>query len=239
MNKIFDIKRFGFLLKRNLYTSRMFFLQSAGILVAIYLIYIIVGPIMDQFMLSTIFLPLLFFAAISIIILSPAMEEKRDKGKAIFNFILPVSTFEKFTYLILKYVIMIPVMYIIIFSILRWTSEFFIPDDKMTFALKNLDFNDFKHLYQMIAAQSVVLLVYLYTKKYTLIKAIFVLIAIIIAMITISGLTMYATGLQGMNFSGSYFHNIPETTFIDILKKLIVPCGIWVTAYFKLRETEI
>ena len=240
MNKVFDIKRFCNLVKRNLYTSRMQFLQITGLLVAIYLVYILLGPILDFMVLSKMFMGLILVAAMFVVVFSPAFEEKRDKGKAIFNFILPASTFEKYAYLILKHVILIPVLCLIILNIFKYISAAVIPDDYINMMFNVLSWDELKNFYQIIAAQSIVLLVYLYARKYTLIKAVFVLIGLMIAINCLyMGVLTIATDGEGLAGLKSVYRTSQSYLFFDILKVIVVPVGMWVTGYFKLRETEI
>lgn len=251
MNKTFDINRFISYTIRNLYIARKQFLGIIGILIGLFLLAIILMPI-EEGTFGSLFIGFMRFASVVIVIVSPSiMEEKLVKNKAIFSYILPVSIFERYLYLILKYVLIIPILsfglsYILKESLHLFTTESFI----FLLTSKSLDFNPFTidFFITTLAAQSFFMLGYFYFKQYAYFKTAAILIVFLLAVVFVgsmasgfkkSGLdiTMF---LNSTSYTKQWLGETPKAIELcNIIIKSIFPFGIWFATYFKIRETEI
>ncbi len=247
MNTIFDLKRFFSYEKRELNLLKKRLVLIIGLLAGLYIVSVIVG-FAGNSLTSKILLAFTYFAASAIIMISPCIfEPSLDKNKAVFNFILPVSNFERFLGICLKNIIAIPVILIValmLFNKLALLIGYNSQDNFDSF------FKDF--LFSLLSMQALFMVGYLYFKKYAVFKTFFVIIAGAIIISVVSQIVLRANGGSEIFFIGvdkllspaeyletwSSTSNVVITT-IDVIFKLIFPFGLWGVAYLKLKETEI
>lgn len=251
MNKTIDINRFFNYCKRNLYIARKQFAAIIGILAGLFFLAIALWPIQDGG-LGFLFWGLLSFSAILIIVLSPCiLEDAKTKNKAVFSYILPVSNLERFLFLIIKYVIIIPIITISVTYLLKEALPFFVNNNIIALlAQKSLDFDPLepKSVFNLLAVQSVFLLGSFYFNKYTLFKTAGAIISAFIFIYFIGNLFSgvpesnidFIRFFNSANYTQLWLKETPEIIKIcSVIIMIIFPFGMWITTFFKIRETEI
>lgn len=261
MNTTFNIERFRKLEKRDIYLSKSNFLYIIGALIGCYILSLFLY-ILTESSLSV----LIYFISFLAISISPCFLEKPiSKNSSVFDFIMPVSAFEKFLTIWIKYVIIVPAIVFGTIFILNLITGI-IPVESvqkhteiMSLA-KRMSFNKF---YSILAFQSIFLLGYFYFKKYAFAKTTLILIVagILISVISISIASYYFHGQEAtLNFkagidddpSGAFYFGFftgksigpklasePLIAIPSIIQSIIMPVGFWIVSYFKLKETEI
>ncbi|MDU1890437.1 MAG: hypothetical protein E6767_07070 [Dysgonomonas sp.] len=260
MDATFNIERFSKLEKRDFYLSKQSFLYIIGGLIGLYILSLILQIVTENNLSTLIYM--LSFITIGI---SPCFLEKPiNKNTSVFDFIMPVSTFERFFSMWIKYVLLVPGMIFGVILILNLVTgllpfeDIQVHTEAMAFA-KNLSF---KKLYSVIAFQSYFLLAYFYFRKYAFAKASLIVIlftigisviAMCIAFALLHGQEVTFSGSANTETSSAAFQlgfitgktvsmKIPDNPVIkiaDTIIDIIVPLGFWIVSYFKLKETEI
>lgn len=252
MNNIFEINRFANLEKQSFFLSKSQLLYIVCVLVSLYVLSSAL-----YYYIDTSLIAIIFFVVKLIIVVSPSFLEKNvSKNNSVFDFILPVSTFERILSILVKYVIVIPIVCIGTLGVLNLLASV-IPVDAINeharFAsLSNL--LSFEQLYELIATQAVFILGNFYFQRHAFAKTClvlligFVLISII-GSIMATILAVHADFNWGMNIDSELGAKYTSDTGIDdqlssfkvvkIILGIIFPFGLWLVSYFKLRETEI
>ncbi|GAB6121207.1 hypothetical protein [Dysgonomonas termitidis] len=260
MNAIFNINRFWELEKRNFFLSRMQYIYIAGGLTGLYFLSMLLNVLTNNSNLIW----LINFIAGTIIIAGPCFFEKsRGKHSSIFDFTLPSSTFEKFISLWTKYVIVLPLMIFILLLLLNIITGF-IPVDGVQAHAKEMRLTEnlyaFKTLSTVLFFQSIFMCGYYYFKRYAFAKTSVVLLILFIVvvfgailMVHLSmqhgNMTFNLDSDQQQSFRVGYEagHSMGFIAFTsDVIVKtcsivinVVVPVGMWIVSFFKLRETEI
>jgi hypothetical protein len=243
MNAIFNINRFGYLLKRNAKASAKQIVYVAVTLIGLYAF-----AIVSYLSFNGIF-DISLFAAFIVIFTPCAFESSINKQKSIFDFILPVSTFERFFYLLLKYVIIMPLICLAIVLIFQPILINIVVEDWALFKLQNIW--HYQHFFEIFGAQAIVFLCYLYFKKQALLKSIMVITAIVLLSGLIADFSLLLNNISTVNISYtelfSPFNFVDKWTgatnipivICDIIFKIIFPFGLWILMFRKLKEIEI
>ncbi|HMM03117.1 MAG: hypothetical protein ACK5KN_04945 [Dysgonomonas sp.] len=260
MNAIFNINRFWELEKRNFFLSRMQYLYIAGGLTGLYFLSMLLNVLTSDNNLIW----LIYLIVGTIIIAGPCFFEKsRGKHSSIFDFTLPSSTFEKFISVWIKYVIVLPVMVFILLSLLNIITGI-IPVEGVQSHAKEMVLTEnlyaSKTLFSMLFFQSVFMCGYYYFKRYAFAKTSVVLLILFIVavfgailMVHLSmehgNMTFNLNSDQQQAFRIGYEagHSVGLIAFTSdsivrgcsIIIDVVVPTGMWIVSFFKLRETEI
>ncbi|MDH6307710.1 hypothetical protein M2451_000159 [Dysgonomonas sp. PFB1-18] len=258
MNAIFNIDRFQKLEMRNIFLSRMQYIYITGSLAGLYLISMLMYILVDSS-----FHDFIYVVASIIIIGGPCFFEKTiAKNTSIFDFTIPVSTFENFFSFWLKYVIIIPGLIVLTILILNLITGI-IPVEALNKHAEFMSLSDNilrpTSWLKLFALQSMFMIGYFYFNKYAFVKTSLVLILISIVMMIIAVIigTFFFSGEEasfnanmgnnqafhiGYSFGSSKPSAITESPFIsacNTIIDIIFPFGMWIVCYFKLKETEI
>lgn len=174
MNNIFGINRFANLEKQSFFLSKSQLLYTVCVLVSLYVL-----SSGLYYYIDTSLIAIIFFVFKLIIVASPGFLEKSvSKNNSVFDFILPVSTFERILSILVKYVIVIPILCIGTLGVLNLLASV-IPVDAINeharFAsLSNL--LSFDLLYELIATQAVFILGNFYFQRHAFAKTCLVLL---------------------------------------------------------------
>lgn len=260
MNAIFNINRFWELEKRNFFLSRMQYLYIAGGLVGLYFLSMLLNVITGNSNLIW----LIYMIVATVIVAGPCFFEKsRGKHSSIFDFTLPASTFEKFISVWIKYVIILPAMIFILLHLLNLITGL-IPVEGVQAHAKELQITEnlytSKALFLMIFFQSIFMAGYYYFKRYSFAKTSVILLMLFIVLLFGAILMMHfsmehgnmtfnlnSDQQQAFNIGYDTGRSLGLTAFSsDILVRacntivnIVVPVGMWLVSFFKLRETEI
>jgi hypothetical protein len=245
MNSIFDIRRFGYYLKQNMKTSAMQFMYMAIAFISICLLDLAARNDIASFFYHVGFE---YRAVLSfLIIFAPCMEKNINKQNSIFNFILPISNIERFLYLFLKYMVLLPLMLWLICYLYEAALDFF-GYERMVYA----DRYSYTNIQWKMSLQAVSFLCYLYFRKQIIGKTI--LVCMIFWLLVIEAPMSMSMSHHGIHSSGTLFFKIFDScafvqewggtpafplVIIDWTLKLLLPYGLWVAAYFKLKEIEL
>jgi hypothetical protein len=261
MNATFNINRFWELEKRNFFLSRMQYMYIAGGLTGLYLLSMLLNVLTNDSNLIW----LINFIASTIIIAGPCFFEKsRGKHSSIFDFTLPSSTFEKFISVWIKYVIVLPVMIFILLLLLNIIVGF-IPVEGVQAHAKEMRLTERlyapKALFMMLFFQSIFMGGYYYFKRYAFAKTSVVLLMLFIIAVFGAILMIHSSMEHGnmmfnfnqindqqQSFSNGCqaghsiivaFTSNAAVKACSIVIDVVVPAGMWIVSFFKLRETEI
>lgn len=193
------------------------------------------------------------------------LEKNIDKNSSTFDFILPASTFEKFLTRFLIYVLILPTLCLTLSTIVI-QLYFLIPYQKIVLLKETIDYSmflDWTTLYIVLALQSFYWVGTYYFKRMSIAVT---TVLIIIALFSFSIIFMIFTfffikdtfGVNPFDITEEFINNIeivhdttPEELYLksNTFRKLdmffkyilitIIPLGMWVVSYFKLKETEI
>ncbi|MDR2956527.1 MAG: hypothetical protein LBV43_15750 [Prevotella sp.] len=265
MNAVFSADRFWKLEKRNLSLSRMQYIYILGGLTGLYLLSMLLNVLVETSLSG-----LVFFAASVIVVCGPCFfENSINKHRSVFDFILPVSTFEKFLSFWLKYVIIIPLSILLLFVLLNLITSA-IPVEGIKEHAKAMALSEHFFTYKIpqliIVTQAVYMAGYFYFRKYAfgktslILVVLFVLfvVALIVMMATMFGggdneLTMSLSS-DSMEENSVYYNKgysagrtlgaadllaDPVVRVADSIGDIVATIGLWIVCFFKLRETEI
>lgn len=259
MNTFFNIDRFWRLAKRNIYLSRMQYIYVAGGLIGLYLLSMLL-----YILTETPLNGLIFSAAAVVIITSPCfMEKSISKNTSIFDFILPVSTFEKYINLWIKHVIIFPLLIFVIILVLNLISSL-IPNESVNEHAVKMSLD---HLFRakiiniIILFQAFFMAGYFYFRKHAFARTSLIILLqfVIIAFIA---MLIGHMALKGGNISFNLSADTPHNSAfnigyntgktmglglfkdsvissIDKVIDIVLIAGLWIISFFKLRETEI
>ncbi|WP_029904292.1 hypothetical protein [Prevotella sp. 10(H)] len=258
MNATFNINRFARLEKRNLFLSKAQYLYMTIALVGMYILSAMLYILIDNSLSGLIYL-----AAGTIIIGGPCFFERtRNRHSSIFDFTLPASTFEKFFSVWLKYVIILPVIILLVLLVLNVISSI-IPVEELKAHAEQLDWTKYnvKTYFALIFHQSIFMCGYYYFKKYAFAKTSLILIIAGIAIMFLSiawGHIILESGKNvafsmsadnennftagydfGNAIAASHFASDTVLQIASYIISVVVPLGMWLTSFFKLRETEV
>ncbi|WP_165040695.1 hypothetical protein [Dysgonomonas sp. ZJ709] len=236
MDAIFNIKRFINLEKRNIVADRMQYLYLIAASVAIYIISTVLFVATDSASLGDL-IPILYMF---VIIFAPCLLGKNiSKNNSIFDFMLPASTFEKFLSLFLKYAFLIPFLCISILFILSGISSI-LPIEALNAHAKDLDLGSeisWYRIHKVLVVQSIFFLGYFYFRRYAFAKVCLALILFSLVLAIVFGSVVALYGPEhGML---KYKFSLGVSDKWDIMSGVVLPIGMWVISFFKLRETEI
>lgn len=262
MNSVFDINRFLKLEKRNLFFSKMQYLYIMVGFTGMYLFSVLL-KIWANFSLSGF-----IYAGMFIVIMcGPCLFEKsRSKYSGVFDFILPVSTFEKYLSIWLRYMVLIPVLLYLLLLILNFITGLISMEAVQEHA-KAMDIalspSVGKAFAIILSIQATYLAGYFYFKRYAFAKTSililfigvsFMVIGTIIGSYYFSGESMsftFGAGNETESFQGNYDAGYtmgytlasiledPLLSFMDNVISTVYIVGMWIVCFFKLRETEI
>lgn len=189
-----------------------------------------------------------------------------NKNNKVFEFTLPVTAFEKFLTNFLNYVIILPVSCLLINAII-FQLYFLIPHENIISMKESFDYTplvNWTNYYIILAVQSIYWVGTYYFQRLSLIRTslflLFLTMTFCIILIIFSFFFLIDTfGINPFliteNFSiteenmpklanpedfylkSRVYHqidNILRYTFIAL-----IPAGMWITSFFKIRETEI
>jgi len=263
MNTIFNTNRFLKLEKRNFFLSKMQYLYIIGGLAGLYLLSMLMKVLVDFS-----FSGLVFTAAFVVVVAGPCFFEKSmTKHGSVFDFILPASTFEKFLSIWLKYVIFIPAAILLLFLLLNIITGIF-PVDGMQVHARQMSIEGIfssKTITAILSTQAVFLVGYFYFRRYAFAKTSLIVLIGFIGLMIMGIILVYfmfegfGNGNSQANLNiGTESHQnsfemgygaqtiglaaLAEDTVIkiaDTIVDIVLPLGLWVTCFFKLRETEI
>lgn len=194
---------------------------------------------------------------VAIIICSISFDKNLSDANSTFYFTLPVSTFERFLGLWIKYIVIIPLLVFGASVCLDFISSLFVSTTHPV-----VKFSDWWDYHMLYAAQSVFLFGYACLKKRSFVKtlsliAVFFIFIIIVSKIIISQFYPDVSYIRSsmdpisiLSFDGywipegdsSRFVTTKTTMLYDVTKYIlaaIFPLGMWILTYFKLRETEV
>ena len=257
MNVVFNINRFINLEKRNIFLSKMQYIYIASSLAGLYilsmLLHILTGSNFAEF---------IYFIAYVVIVGGPCFFEKNiNKHSSIFDFTLPTSTFEDFLSIWIKYVLLIPVSIFLVILILNLVTGI-IPIEAIQEHARDMSFSNFSfnRIHKILAFQSVFMLGYFYFKRYAFAKTsliilvlfvILVFIGVILGYVFFSGEELHFNGNMEHDKSFSMGYTLGRTmgeaelrkdliiNICDTVTSIIIPVGMWIVSYLKLKETEI
>ncbi|MDR1707059.1 MAG: hypothetical protein LBR46_03560 [Prevotella sp.] len=252
MDAVFNIKRFGNLLKREFTYSWKIFLYIVTGLVA----YFIVAKLLDSIWLFKL-MNLLLVIGIAIIICGTSLINK-NLNKNNFNafFTVPASNFEKWLLLWVKSVLIMPILVIATITLLNLILP--------SFPLNEIFSNEIglKGIYFTFFCQSLFFFGYIYFRKRSLVNTAIAVTVLFILIYFISKLIINQiypevtpihdnlSIIEILNFDGFYNHTVARnhyvvtgtTTIYEICSwiiKLIFPFGLWALSYIRFREKEI
>lgn len=249
MNTVFNITRFGNLMKKEAIASWRFYLYIILGVIAFFIMAIILE---EKWPLLKISIPPLYM--LFVICVAPMIDRNMSVQNVSFYLSLPVSKFERWLLLWLKAVIILPLILTILVYIFNEISPII--------GIGNLNGKGIlKKIYMILSLQSIFFFAFIYSRKR--IVPIIALVAFLILIYAVSNIiinTFYpeiSTVKSGMDpfyiwdFDGYYYKetangkyhlNKLETTMIyDTAKyvvKAIFPLGMWVLSYIRLKETE-
>ena len=247
MDQIFNINRFGSLILRSLVQHKQIYLRLSIICVATLLV---LGSLASYFNLNimTPYIILINF----IITIAPAafFFNKRTHTSHFLEFTLPASVLEKFSVKLLNCIIIFPV-YFILLSLLCIGIATIIPVEAInnvatqTFGL--LKDETISRYWDLIAVQSIFLCGSYFFKDGAVLKTILAIIGtFIIAQIMIA-----IVAFCMLDFSIGHFEFGAENPFVSFetiksniryilyIIQFLIPVGLWLASFYKLKETEI
>lgn len=253
MNSIFNINRFIKYLKTfaATYSNQYLYLLLivGGYTLVGLLLYIIVPMIFPALSFPIIYgtIPL----CVGLIVLAPCFFEKTiSKNNSIFDFILPVSSFEKFLTRLLNYVIVVPVLLMGSVYILSEIGALLSADnaEAVRDALSLSNILTYKNLMAMAIIQSFYWMGYHYFRRYTIIKSTITMFISILAVAALSMLVVFFVfgdfeTYKTMNVSVNI--NLTTNDIEDMIAipryilSFLFPLGPWLVCMLKIRETEI
>ncbi|MCD7915250.1 MAG: hypothetical protein LUG96_08340 [Tannerellaceae bacterium] len=246
MNDLFNINRFTALVKQQVVFSKMTYLYMLAAVAG--------GVIVSAFMYSYIGISLanVILAAITLTILfGPVFFEKGiTQYNGVFDFMCPVSTLEKLLGFFVKYMILFPVLLMgslfVLVSLLK-----VVPVEEIRKFAYSFSFQvwSYKGIYGILTMQAIFLVGYLSFKKHAFIKTWLSLMLLIFLGSTLTTFCLYML-IGQTSFSSSMdlsmagnFPNVGEDSIwfrlLDYTAIVVIPVGLWVVSYFKLREKEI
>lgn len=262
MNAIFDINRFWKLEKRNLFFSKMQYLYILAGFTGVYLLSMLL-KVWADFSLSGF----IYVGAFIVIVCGPCLFEKsRSKYTGVFDFILPVSSFEKYLSIWLRYVVFIPALLCLLLFVLN-TLTGLIPvaeiQEHAARMVVDLSPSIERSIFLILSAQATYLAGYFYFKRYAFAKT-SVMILIVIILFFVVGIVIGSHFLSGQEMSftvgagnevesfkadhsmaytlGYGLASILEDPFLSVIDNImnaVYVIGLWIVCFFKLRETEI
>lgn len=249
MNSIFNINRFIKYIKTFAATHAKQYMYALMIVGG----YTLVGLLLH--ILVPMFFPAITFSiiygviplSVAVIVLAPCFFEKTiSKNNSIFDFILPVSFFEKFLTRLLNYVLVLPILLFGTIFILSQIAAL-LSADQAEAILAAFDLSSiitFDSLMKIAIFQSFYWVGYFYFKRYSLIKTTMTIIAtgiIFIIAVTTMGLIIFGN-LEDLNNISVISDKEAITNAIAIPNYIIsalFPLGTWLVCMLKIRETEI
>ncbi|PXV64444.1 hypothetical protein CLV62_11088 [Dysgonomonas alginatilytica] len=250
MNNTFDLKRFMYLEIYDFVKSKNQLLLIVASIVILYVLAVLFDSF-ENFNFFPNFIGLVPLSALAAIIISPCiLVPKLDKYTGTFQYTLPVSNFERLLSFVLKYIVIIPLLCLSTVFVLKSISPLFVSEDRAILYNKVLDL-EMNLNFLVFGFQAVFLLGYFYFRKLAIIKVPVTLFLFFILLQTVSMITVKY--LMNTDISYSIFNLLQPSEFYiqwmdgsnsiisicNAILRLIIPFGIWVAIYFKLKETEI
>lgn len=246
MNPTFDINRFAKLQKRNFFISKKYLIYLALSLSGL----LCVLALAEALGLGRFFL-VIYPACYAVIVFCPAFfDNKTNRSDSIFEFLLPVSAFERFLIMITNYVIIIPLLCFATIFVTLFILGLIPVDSIKTFTkVLSLDMSFMKYL-KLLAAQSFVVVCSMYFKKNILVKTIMTfigslfllqIIAAVVSMIMLKDYMNVQSSDVNFVFSKAMILNQADQSVVRYMKYLFMafPLGMWLVSFLKLREKEI
>jgi len=248
MDAVFNIKRFGNLIRREtLYSWKVFLYIVLGLVA-----YFVMAKLLDS-MWQLQVIALLPPAGIAFVICgTPFINKNLNKVNFIPFLTIPASNFEKWLLLWIKSVIIMPILVIGTIYLLNYISPTLIIDRMFEGRIS-------QQIYAVLVCQSIFFLGYTYFKERALVKSIIAIVVLFIFINLISRLIISQFYpeiasvrnsfdiLYILNYDGFYdrvaktYIETGTTTIYQVclwIVKLIFPLGLWIVSYFRLRETE-
>lgn len=251
MNSIFNINRFLKYSKTFVETHSKQYLYSL-LIVGGYTMVGLLLFILVPMLVPYISIPIIYSAiplSVVVIVLAPCFFEKTiSKNNSIFDFILPVSYFEKFLVRLLNYVLIIPVLILGTVYILSQTAALLSSNnaDAIINAFDVAKIFTYKELLMVAIFQSFYWVGYYYFKRYALIKSTVTIIgymlvvtalSLLVSVLTFGDFDSYKAVDVSVDITASNLDYV--TTIPQYILALLFPLGPWIVCMLKIRETEI
>ncbi|MCD7977847.1 MAG: hypothetical protein LUG51_12100 [Tannerellaceae bacterium] len=243
MNEIFNINRFAAFLKQNMVFSKMTYAYMLAAVAGSFLVgicmYAYFGISIAQLIMGAITITILF---------GPLFFEKTiTRYNGVFDFTFPVSTLEKILSLIVKYVILIPVLLMGSLFLIVSLGKVIPIEDLQDFAYSfSFNLRDNRELHMLLVTQAIFVVGYFSFKRHAFIKTGLFLMALMFGLSTLFMVIIYLiakfTNIPDVINNLSFQHIGADSLIFPILDYtvlFILPVGLWVVSYFKLREKEI
>jgi len=261
MNNTFNISRFISFERRNFIVFRKYLLIILATVVGLYLLSM-VSWFANERNISTNAFSLIFIIIIGLIIIIPFLTEQEiNKNKAVFNYTLPVSVFERLLGMVMKYAVIIPAICIIMIYLIDKISVFIEYDKYVNSYYTHNGYDMYKNylnlnsllgptLLLIYGVQSFFLYGYMYFKKNALFKTCLIFFLLLYFLPVSSTISTEV-------FAGERYNDMinslicPWSTVeswatpslliivIDILFKILFSFGMWLVLYRKIKEIEI
>jgi len=251
MNSIFNVNRFINYLQRDLLFSKSQYLYLFSILIGAYFLTLLIYTSLNVSLMI-----LVKGILIASLILGPCVLEKTvTKYNGILEYTFPVSSFERFLTLLIKYVILLPVVGLGSYYLLTLAiGSLNIPSLDKFVDQMSIEWLDYQKIYVLLAFQSIFLLGYLSFERQPFLKTVLTCVvlltvgAIVNSLLILPGMfnaiSNPEAGLQGL-ISDLNIGNF-ETPLVEIMVHIqkylfmfIFPWGLWIVSFFKVREKEI
>ena len=249
MNQIFNINRFGNLILRSLVQHKQLYLRLSFVCLVTFLV---LGSFAVLFGANTMggYRVLINF----IIVISPAafFFKKRTHTSHLVEFMLPASVFEKFLNKLLYCILIFPVYFISLSFLFIGIAKLMpveVISEVATQAFGMMIDDTIGQYWNLIAVQSIFFCASYFFKDSVFLKTILVfmgitIISLIIMIIGIFSMIDNISGPVYQNFNSLYLSDMigDSKTFIRYtfyIIQYLIPVGLWVTSFFKLKETEI
>lgn len=247
MNTVFNITRFGNLVKKEAVASWRFYLYIILGAIAFFIIAVLLE---DRWPILKMLLAPLY--VLSVVCVVPMIDRNMSVQNAPFYLSLPVSKFERWFLLWLKSVIVLP----LILSALLYIFNELSPILSLNSVNEQSILND---IYPVLAFQSIFFFGFIYSRKRIVPIIALVVFFILIYVISSTVISAFYSDVSSMRSSldpfyiwnfdtlvldvnGEYQLVKEETTMLyDIAKYVVMaifPLGMWVLSYFRLKETE-
>ncbi|OJU48314.1 MAG: hypothetical protein BGN96_11870 [Bacteroidales bacterium 45-6] len=255
MSNIFDIHRFGKLFTREFgrYSPKLIGIGSVGL--GIFALTVIYSYVFQSSPLNFSFVAF----GVALTVLAPIIYHKRvDRTNSIFDFTLPVSSFEKFLVKWSFSVILMPAFVIAYLLLIGWLYRLMPGGMCVESGSRIIDFLkslSFEQICSISALQSFFLVGSFYFRKHVFWKVslsliiYFLLFALVFILFHQSMFLENHQVSLGINFWGDMMYSdsnhshtlsgINRNLFVYISLNLVAPLGMWVVSFLKLRETEV
>ncbi|MCC8155030.1 MAG: hypothetical protein LIP01_13050 [Tannerellaceae bacterium] len=191
-------------MKRNILISKTFYLYLFGTLLGAYFFGLLLYAIWGVSWVA----PIYFFLIISILFGPSLLEKNITKYNGVMEFTFPVSTFERFLSLVLRYAVLYPIICFGTYYILNLIFGN-LPFSSLNGFAENMSVTnllDYKAIHTLIGGQSIFLLGYPYFNKNSFIKTCFACFVILVALSMFAGLVMTQQLIKA--FSGDIVSNM-------------------------------